>query len=286
MSSEPSSSQSKDKSFAEPENSEIAAAIGEAWKKLEEVGEVLTEIRSKEKEVVNSQSTLGANLIEAESKLRDFTAIASSALATKTQITDLQVVIATKSDHIESAQKHADKVRGEMDRALTAATKSVTDAEGLKERAQSASDSGAQFLAQLQTSKEKAESELVKILKDREGADEAAIATKALAEKSATIEQRVAGYETRLADLEAQSIAQLKTITELLPGATSAGLASAFDARRKTFLDPSQRWQWIFIGSIGLIVLLALTGLVQTLFGGVEKTYHDLFWCGFRGCLL
>jgi hypothetical protein len=78
---------------------------------------------------------------------------------------------------------------------------------------------------------------------------------------SESIEVRIAAYETRLAELDAQSKAQLVTITGLLPGATAAGLAHAFDDRRQTFLKPATRWQWLFVGSVVALVVLALTGL-------------------------
>jgi hypothetical protein len=43
-------------------------------------------------------------------------------------------------------------------------------------------------------------------------------------------------------------------------------LAHAFDERRKTFLEPAERWQRLFIISIGLLVVVALSGLIQTFF--------------------
>jgi hypothetical protein len=62
-----------------------------------------------------------------------------------------------------------------------------------------------------------------------------------------------------------------------LPGATSAGLAHAFDKRRNTFLEPSKRWQWIFVGSIIALAVLAITGLFQVYNNGPTLTYGELF---------
>jgi hypothetical protein len=87
--------------------------------------------------------------------------------------------------------------------------------------------------------------------------------SKALADKSTELEARVADYEKQLADLRGQSAAQLKKIEELLPAATTAGLAHAFNERRKTFLNPHNRWQWLFVGAVGIIVLVAATGLYE-----------------------
>lgn len=58
---------------------------------------------------------------EAQAKAAEIAAVATQALAARTQINDLQTVIATKSDHIQQAQDHADTVRAGLDRTLTAA---------------------------------------------------------------------------------------------------------------------------------------------------------------------
>jgi len=86
----------------------------------------------------------------------------------------------------------------------------------------------------------------------------------------------VAKYETRLAELDIQCTNQLKAITALLPGATSAGLATAFDDRRKTFLNPGRRWQWLFIGSLAALTLLASTALLHSLLSNTVPTIEDV----------
>ena len=100
--------------------------------------------------------------------------------------------------------------------------------------------------------------------------------TKSLAEKSVTVEERIAAYESRLADLESQCAAQLKTIVGLLPGATSAGLAHAFDERRQTFLQPQRKWERLFIGSVAAIVVLAVVSLLQIFFGDYTLHYDEV----------
>jgi hypothetical protein len=97
----------------------------------------------------------------------------------------------------------------------------------------------------------------------RDEAKAAAITTKGLAEKSATVEQRVAEYEAKLAKLEQDGNAKLKTITSLLPQATATGLAHAFDARSKTFLPAIANGELWFKGSILVLAFLAATGLME-----------------------
>ena len=68
----------------------------------------------------------------------------------------------------------------------------------------------------------------------------------------------------------------MKEITRLLPGATASGLAHAFDERRKAFLEPHNRGQWIFVGSVVLIVGLTLFGLIEIYLNGPTPSYDEL----------
>lgn len=100
---------------------------------------------------VESQRLTATALADTQTKLAEITTAATQALAAKTQIADDQSVIATKSDHIQNAQVHADTVRASLDRTLTAATQQATEVEGQKSRAQSAADTVTELLADLRT---------------------------------------------------------------------------------------------------------------------------------------
>lgn len=52
--------------------------------------------------------------------------------------------------------------------------------------------------------------------------------------------------------------------------------AHAFDQRRQSFLKPSTRWQWLFVGSVSALALLALTGLIGAVRDGMPLTYDEL----------
>lgn len=78
---------------------------------------------------------------------------------------------------------------------------------------------------------------------------------------AAEADQRVEEYELQLQRLLKSCQKQLTTIEGLLPGATSAGLASAFDGRSKSFKEPEKNWHKWFIGSVLALILLALQGL-------------------------
>jgi hypothetical protein len=222
-----------------------------------------------------SQST--TLLAEIQSHHRDSSAVATQALAAKTQINDAQAVIATKSDHIQKAQEHADKVRGDLDRLLTAAQAQITDIEGNKVRAKTSADTALELQTSVASSKATSDADIGFVKQALAAALADAIKIQNLAEKAKTIEERVAIYEARLTDFDARATKQLETIVALLPGATSAGLASAFDNRRKTFLEPGKRWQWIFVGSLVMLVVIAATGMVQVYFSSVPLDYNALF---------
>jgi hypothetical protein len=224
-----------------------------------------------------AQTQTGAAMAEAQAKLQEISSVATQAAAAKANITDAQAVIATKSDHIDGAQKHADKVRGDMDRALTATQANVTETDGLKTRAAAIVDGVTQLQAAVAKSKADADSNAEAIRKSFAAAKEAADAAKKLADIADQVEHKLSTYEATLADLQERSDSQLKTIVGLLPGATSAGLASAFDGRRQTFLEPSRRWQWWFVGSVIALIVLGVTGLLQLYIGGNETlTYEKL----------
>jgi len=272
----------------------IATALADAQTKLAEISTVATEAAAAKTQVASEQSAIvesvkttaaavaesqahaAAALADAQSKLTEIIAVATQAVAAKTPIADDQAVIATKSDHIQKAQEHADKVRADLDRTLTAATQQATDAEGLKARVQTAADNTATLLADVRTTKGAAETEAAAIATARQAAEESATVTKSLADKSAGVESRIADYEKRLAELETQGAAQLKTIESLLPGATGAGLAHAFNERRKGFLKPHDRWQWVFVGSVLVIVALAGSGLWHVYHLQTFPTYEEL----------
>ena len=250
--------------------------LADAILKQATISQCASTIESTAQSVVENQKLFAIALAEAQARATEAASAATQAIAAKTQIVDDQAVIATKSAHIQEAQIHADKVRGDLDRVLTAATQQATEAEGLKSRAQSAADTSAALLVEVRTVKAATDVDGTAINGMHADAEKAAIQTKNLADKANTIEARIAEYEKQLKELKEQCDAQLKTITELLPGATSAGLAHAFDQRRQTFLKPTVRWQWLFVGSVIAIVALAFSGLWNAYAAKAPLTYDEI----------
>jgi len=201
---------------------------------------------------------------------------ATTVVALKERVVSDQAVVAAKSEHIQNAQEHADEVRANLDRALTAATASATEAEATRGRAKSAADVVDELLSAVRASKANVEISEAAIDKAKEDGDAASRALVKMATIAKEAEERVAQYEQRLIDLEKRSDAQLQAIVDLLPGATSAGLAHAFDARRQTFLTPAERWQRWFIGSLVVLAGLALSVLLPAFLASKPSTFEEL----------
>ena len=224
----------------------------------------------------SSQKLLAETLATAQAKLVEITATATQAVAAKTKIADDQAVIATKSDHIQKAQEHADTIRASLDRALTSATAQATAAEAQKGKAEASANEAAKTLTAVQTTKATVDSDAATIAVAKKTALESATVSKSLADKAVTVETQIKEYETRLAGFEEQCVAQLTKIETLLRGATSAGLAHAFDERRQKFQKPQNRWQIVFVCSLAAIVGLALSGLLQVHLLEKVPTYDEL----------
>jgi hypothetical protein len=224
-----------------------------------------------------SQKASSAAFADIQSKFSEISAISTLVLAAKTQIIDAQAVIATKSDHIQNAQEHADKIRSDLDRALTAATQHATVAEGQRSATQSSATTASELLSDIRITKGATEIDASAVVAARKQAEQSSIVAKNLAEKAGEIETRIAAYENKLSELGRLCDIQLKNIVDLLPGATTVGLAHAFDQRRQGFLKPASRWQWLFVGSVLAIVALTITALWHVFQGGPAPTYDELF---------
>ena len=256
---------------------EMEAQPGGAARSVDaEATTLLQRLQTRLAEADALKASLNDLVTAAQAKLEEVTQVATGAVAARTQINDLQAVIAAKSAHIQDAQTHADAVRAELDRLQTVAGQHVTEADGQRARAQQASDAVSELLSNVRSLKAAAENEATAAQQQSEAATNAANVARGLAKVAGTTERRINDYEVRLNELTTQAEERLKTITDLLPGATAAGLAHAFDDRRKTFINPSTRWQWLFVSSVGVIVALAASGLWHVYQSGQPLTWDEL----------
>ncbi|MGH8409785.1 MAG: hypothetical protein ACRERT_00995, partial [Pseudomonas sp.] len=144
------------------EDQRIAAlekSLEQAQLKVAAVLSQLEQITSQADEVAYAQRAAASGLADIQSAVAQSKSLATEALAAKTQIDDHQTVVAQKSEHIELAQAHADKVRSNLDRQLTAAMQQVTEVEALNARTEAAADSAAEQLLAVKAAKTTAEGE-------------------------------------------------------------------------------------------------------------------------------
>ena len=255
---------------------DLQVLIARARTAVDSISEQVQEVTANTATVTLAKKQAADALAELRTKQEEITTAAASIRTAKTDLDGRLATVAVQVAEIEGARKHADQTRSELDDVLAAATRHATDADGFKKVAQSASEESAGALNSLQATKTAAQGDKEAVATARTEATAAAEATKSLAARAETIEQRVAAYEERLKELEAQCANQLKAIDDLLPGATSAGLATAFDDRRKTFLDPGKHWQWIFVGSLVALAVLATTALFHSYFSGTTPTLESV----------
>lgn len=254
----------------------MEALTAQAKENAGTISQQVQEVATRVAALVEAEKQMESLLADIRGKQAEVSATATAAATAKTDIRSRVGAATTQATRITEAHQRANQVCAELDKALTSATQHATEVEGFKTTTQSASEAATAALAALQTTKDTARGEAAAVSTALSSATAAAEATKALAAKAETIEQRVADYEAKLAELDTRCTNQLKTINDLLPGAASAGLAHAFNERRKTFLNPGKHWQWFFVGSLAALVLLAGSGLFHSFFSNTVPTIEEV----------
>ncbi|MDX2177681.1 MAG: hypothetical protein SF028_14555 [Candidatus Sumerlaeia bacterium] len=201
-----------------------------------------------------------AAILATQESLRGLEGRANAAVtsieAVKVDVLQKQEVVATKSAHVEDGRKYIDNARGELDKAVTAANHSTALVESIHQIARAVATNLDQLAATSQVTKATIDANAEAVASAMEVVDEHAKRVADLSKKADEVEKRIAASEAHLEELEAQAAERLRTIDELLPGATSAGLASAFHKRSQQFKGPEQAWQGIFL--VSLLVFLGL----------------------------
>lgn len=104
-------------------------------------------------------------------------------------------------------------------------------------------------------------------------------------EKITTLAKKVDAISVNLANKEAQLKLQSEKTTELnsiiqglLPGAASAGLASAFRLRKESYQKPIKLWSFVFIGSIVALIFFATVNPISfTIEQITEANFYKYF---------
>jgi hypothetical protein len=249
--------------------SRLNKVLADANAALDKISESTPKFAAAATEMELRRTTVAAAATDVEAKL---TAIATAA----SEVEVKRAAVAAHTQQIDGDQKRATELRGELESLLVNARQTQAETDGLKQGVESAKSSATQAIAEIQAAKASVDQNAKDVTSVLAASNSAFTKTKAIADKADTIEQRVKDYEAKLVEISAQCEAQLEAIKSLLPGATSAGLASAFDQRRTTFLKPSKRWQWLFVGSVVVLAVLALASLIEAYLHAPELTYQQL----------
>jgi hypothetical protein len=88
---------------------------------------------------------------------------------------------------------------------------------------------------------------------------------KAILEHLSKSDEIAVGHEKRVEGLTQELQRLVDKVEGLLPGATSAGLASSFNKQRSRFEGPQRQWLITFVSCIGVLVLLALPSFLSAI---------------------
>jgi hypothetical protein len=237
---------------------------------IAELTTLSTTLQATSKQTSETAAQANASLETLRTLANTATESASRIEALKTQVELSAQVAATRSEHIEEGRVYVNKKRAEIDVILNTAHQSASGAESQHQASRTSAENLTTLYVAAQKLKADTESTAKAVGYVLEDCNEHAVTTKALADKAETTETRIAEYEARLAELEATANERLKTIESLLPGAASAGLASAFNQRRAHFKWPQRVWQGVFV--LSLLALLVIAGLEFSLFSKIDGT--------------
>lgn len=184
-----------------------------------------------------------------------------------------QQIEKTKVD-IDSLANAIQKLREEATQAQAKAVQASGKTDEERAKAADHAAQSAELLKQLTVTRTKGSEEAAQI----KAALEATVAerTKIAAvikhlEESDAIAR---GHEKRVEDLETKLTELNDKAEKLLPGATSAGLASSFLKQKERFGAPQRRWLWTFMTCIALLILVA----APSYWAAVSGTDTTLNW--------
>lgn len=240
---------------------------------IDELTTLSTTIQTTNKQTSETAAQASASLETLRTLANTATESTSRIEALKTQVEQSAQVAAQRSEHIEEGRVYVDKKRAEIDVILNTAQQSASSAESQHQASRASADNLTTLYVAAQKVKADTDSNAESVASILEDCHAHTVTTKALADKAETTEKRIADYEGRLAALETTANERLKTIESLLPGAASAGLASAFNQRRAHFKWPQRVWQGVFVACV--LALLVIAGLEFSL---ISKMDSALTW--------
>ncbi len=240
---------------------DVSEKLSDLNKAHEAASNFLAKCTSWELELSRSIKHFATASGELQSRSTETSLVINQINASAAKVNDIQAVVAAKSEHIEQAREHADKVRSDLDHALTSAISKCSSIDGELHKIQACAESAANFNDTIKKYEVGISASQAMMATTCKAAEAASQRTQILADQAQDVEEAIKKRQAELQDIDAECKKKLVAINDLLRGATTAGLASSFDRRRETFRRPNSLWQIVFLLSILSLVALAGSAL-------------------------
>jgi hypothetical protein len=185
---------------------------------------------------------------------------------------------------IEAFQATAEAQAKAATSALAVADQAASGADSANERTQKSATNAESLVAAISGQHEtttQVVSDTKALLADAH-ASEANLKT--VLEHLTNSDQISTAHEKRVEALSEQLQSLIQRVEGLLPGATSAGLASSFNKQRSRFTLPQKQWLWMFVVCIGLLVILAVPSFLSAI--GVLHSTEQSWTAAWRNLIL
>jgi len=183
------------------------------------------------------------------------------------------------SSSIEEASETCATHVQELDKSKTAAVDALRAITESRESASLTQKSAEASQAEVEACSVDAQAKVKTISENHTTSSECSLAIQATLENAKTSETQLKTvlehlkqsdsistvHEARVAKLTEDLELLIKRVVGLLPGATSAGLASSFNAQKLRFAKPQRRWLKIFIWCIVGLIIVALPSFIAAL---------------------
>jgi len=201
-----------------------------------------------------------AQMVSAARRETEGSAIAAAAAKDKSE-----THLAGCKTNLEKTESTLTSTEAEYDRVKTVkqeATDVATDLARTKGTVDGQAATVAASYAQVADAAAKVQTDSKAVADGKARASELVTQMESVTETSKAARDRVDQYETTLKLLQDEYNRVREQIEALLPGSTSAGLASAFQDQKKRFDNPQSVWLWTFIVSIVALVGVGIWHLV------------------------
>ena len=216
---------------------------------------IQTEVTTLKDSIVKINDEVKLSKNSAATIVTDFEAKQKSSSENEKQITEFLTKIEAHKTAIEIIEKNTTVWEQEIKTAKETITTKVTEYDTLNEKSKT-------LQAEIETTHEKIFGK-----KDADGKP-----IKGYLQETEDLKNQIASF---LAEQHAKFLAQFTEIEGLLPGATSAGLAEAYQLQKASYKRPMQLWSGIFISTVIIMAILSVFLLYFQLINPTSLTLNE-----------